>query len=181
MAKNQHSKKSFGECEEVYIAISWPAHNLMSSGPAPAPSQTLSVSATTSRAFRLKEAARQLSSSGEVIPIEIHPHLLPTLQNFNKKTANHSGSFQKSTAELTKVSSKIKQEVAPTHAPVQHYTELSTQENMNDKFTAYINRVKHRMLTTLSNVGNAEMSPGNENFNTVQINDNSSAHVKLIK
>lgn len=165
MAKNQHNQNSSGECEELYIAITWPAHNLMSSGPAPAPPQKLSVSATTSHAFRLKAAARQLASSGDVIPIEIDPHLLPTVQNLNKKTANHSDSFRKSTGELpTKVSSKIKQEAAPTYVPVQHQKKMGTQEITNDKFTAYINRVKHRMLRTLSNVGSAEMSTGNENY-----------------
>ncbi|KAL8100847.1 hypothetical protein AgCh_032914 [Apium graveolens] len=179
MAKNQHGQNSSGECEDIYIALSWPAHSLMSSGPAPAPPQTFAVSATTSHAFRLKAAAQQLPISGAVIPIEIDPHLLPTVQNFNKKTTNYQDSFQKSTGELKKVSSNIKQETSPTYVPVQHQKNLSTHENMNDKFTAYISRVKHRMLRTLSNVENAEMSIGSENSNTVQINHNSSGDVQV--
>lgn len=179
MAKNQHSQNSYGECEEINIAISWPAHSLMSSGPALATPQTFAVSATTSHAFRLKAAAQQLPSSGAVIPVEIDPHLLPTVQNFNKKTNNHPDSSRKSTGELLKVSSKIKQEAAPTYVPMQHQNKLTTQETMNDKFTAYISRVKHRMLRTLSNVENAEMSPGNENSNAIEININSSAHMKI--
>lgn len=174
MANNQYIHNSSEESEEIYIDISWPAHSLMSSGPAIATPQTFSVSATTSHAFRLKAAAQQLPSSGAVIPIEIDPHLLPTVQNYNKKPANHPD-----TGKLMKVSSKPKQEAAPTYVPVQHHKKLSTQETVNDKFTAYISRVRQGMLRTLSNVGNAEMSPGDENSGNIEINNNSTGHVKI--
>lgn len=153
----------------------------MSSGPAPAPSQTFPVSATTSHGFGLKAAARQFPSSGEVIPIEIDPHLLPRVHNFNKKTPNYPDSYRDSTGELKNVSSKIKQEAAPTYVPEQHQKKLRTQETMNDRFTAYISRVKHGLLRTFSNVvGGSETSSGNEDCDDkLWIKDNSISHMKI--
>ncbi|KAL1832869.1 hypothetical protein ACET3Z_002520 [Daucus carota] len=140
MAKNQQSQNSSGEYREIYIATS---HSLISSPPAP--HQTFTISPTTAHAFRLKAAARQLPSSGEVIPIEIQPRLLP-------EKRDHLNSSRKKTGELTKASSKIKQDAGSTSVPVQH----QEKETMNDKFTQYINRVKYGMLRSLSNVESAE-------------------------
>ncbi|KAK1356965.1 hypothetical protein POM88_050221 [Heracleum sosnowskyi] len=163
MAKNQRNQKSSGVCGKLCNAIRWRAQSPMPSSPAPAPAphpQIVPVSATGNHASRLKAAASQMPSSGEVIPVEIHPHLLPKLQNPQEKTANYQDSFRKS-------------------GQMQPQKKLKMQESINDRFTAYINRVKHGMLRTSSNVGSAKISSGHDSFDdNVRVNNHSSEYIR---
>lgn len=160
MAKNQQSQKSSDVCEKLYNAIRWRTHSPVSSSPAPAAHPTFPVSVTNNHSSRLKAAARQMPSSGEVIPVEIHPHLLPEPQNPQEKTTNYQDSIHRS-------------------GQMQPQKKLKMQESMNDRFTAYINRVKHGMLRTSSNVGSAKISSRNDSFDDkVRLNDYSSEYIR---
>lgn len=161
MAKNQHSHKSSDVCEKLYNAIRWRTNSPMPSSPVPsAHPQTFPVSATGNHASRLKAAARQMPSSGEVIPIEIDPHLLPKLLDSQENTTNYQDSFRKT-------------------GQMQPQKKLKMQESMNDRFSAYISRVKHGMLRASSNVGSAKISSGHDNFDDkVKVNDHSSEYIR---
>lgn len=161
MAKNQRSQKSSDVCGKLYNAIRWGTHSPVPSSPSPAAHpQTFPVSVRNNHDSRLKAAASQLPSSGEVIPVEIDPHLLQKLQNHQEKTANYQDSFRKT-------------------GQMQPQKKLKMQESMNDRFTAYINRVKHGMLRTSSNVGSAKISSGNDSFDDkVRVNDYSSEYIR---
>ncbi|KAF1002573.1 hypothetical protein AG4045_023333 [Apium graveolens] len=161
MAKNQRSQKSSDVCGKLYNAIRWRTHIPVPSTSAPAAQpQTFPVSATNNHASHLKAAASKIPSSGEVIPVEIHPHLLPELQNPQEKKTNYQDSSSKS-------------------GQMQPQKKLKMQESMNDRFTAYINRVKHGMLRTSSNVGSAKISSGNDSFDDkVRVNDYSSEYIR---
>ncbi|KAL1827387.1 hypothetical protein ACET3Z_005799 [Daucus carota] len=164
MAKDQRGQKSSDVCGKLYNAIRWRTYSPRPSSPAPAPAaahpQTIPVSAAGDHSARLKAAARRMPSSGEVIPIEIHPHLLPKLQNPEQNTTNYPDSFHGT-------------------GQVQPQKKLKVQESMNDRFTAYISRVKHGMLRTSSNVGGAKISSGQDSFDDkVRVNDHSSEYIR---
>lgn len=161
MAKNQRSQKSSDVCGKLYNAIRWRTYSPVPSRPAPAAHpQKIPLSATNNHASRLKAAASQMPSSGEVIPVEIHPHLLPEVQDPQEKTTSYQDSSRKSGQQ-------------------QPQKKLKMQESMNDRFTAYINRVKHGMLRTSSNVGSAKISSGNDSFDDrVRVNDYSSEYIR---